>query len=379
MRTRIAVPGRMLVMLALFALPVMAAEEEGGRDWGYNKGFFFKQGNFELKISTRTQFRFTQTWFDEASTDEDRGDFSLPRTRLSFDGKAWYPWLSYKIQYDFTGHTTVGEVDFIGSTTEEAKSPDLRDLYLDLAKNPMAAVRIGQFKAPFGLQELTSSGSQEFVDRSIASVEFAPARQQGAMLWGMTGSKKFGYEIGLFNGNGRNQSANDNDGYMYAARVHFDPNGEYKLAETAVEHPDKVNCTFGLAWLMNQEDATADVDITTAEAFFGLKYRRLFVLADWYDRTEEALAGDIDSDGGVAQVGYFFIPKKLEVALRYSTLDPDTDTDDDEETEERVVLGWFFSRHELKFQADYGRLTVEAPGLPDEETEVFRAQFQIVF
>jgi phosphate-selective porin len=374
MRTRIAVPGLVLALAALFALPVMAAEDEGGREWGYNKGFFFKQGNFELKISTRTQFRFTQTWFDEASTDEDRGDFSLPRTRLSFDGKAWHPWLSYKIQYDFTGHTTDD------GTAEEAKSPDLRDLYLDLAKNPMATVRIGQFKAPFGLQELTSSGNQEFVDRSIASVEFAPSRQQGAMLWGMTGSKKFGYEVGLFNGNGRNQSANDNDGYMYAARVHFDPNGEYKLAETAVEHPDKVNYTLGLAYLMNQEDATADIDITTAEAFFGLKYKRLFVLGDWYDRTEEAPAGDFDSDGGIAQVGYFFIPRKLEVALRYSTLDPDKDTDNDKETEERIVFGWFFSRHELKFQADYGRLTVEDPlSSTEEETEVFRAQFQIVF
>ncbi|MGH9798331.1 MAG: porin, partial [Candidatus Polarisedimenticolia bacterium] len=273
MRTRIAVPGLLLALLALAGAPATAAEDEGGREWGYNKGFFFKQGVFELKISTRTQFRFTQTWFDAASTDEDRGDFSLPRTRLSFDGKAWYPWLSYKIQYDFTGHTTVEEVDFTGTTTEDAKSPDLRDLYLDLAKNPMAAVRIGQFKAPFGLQELTSSGNQEFVDRSITSAAFAPSRQQGAMLWGLTGTKKFGYEVGLFNGNGRNQSANDNDGYMYAARIHFDPNGEYKLAETAVEHPDKVNYTVGVGYLMNQEDATADVDGTTMEAFFALKYK----------------------------------------------------------------------------------------------------------
>ena len=72
-------------------------------------------------------------------------------------------------------------------------------------------LKAGQFKAPFGRQELTSSGNQQFVDRSIASVLFAPARQIGLQIGGQFG---FGtavpdmitYAGGIFNGNGINRT-----------------------------------------------------------------------------------------------------------------------------------------------------------------------------
>lgn len=367
MRSGFGITAMGVVLATALAVPA-TAQEEGGKDWGYNKGFYFRQGNFELKLSTRTQFRFTQTMFDAASIDEDRGEFTLPRTRLSLDGHAYHPWLKYKIQYDFTGDDDSGGTE---------KRPDLRDLYVDFTKNGAASVRLGQFKAPFGIQELTSSGNQEFVDRSIASVEFAPSRQQGAMLYGATREKTFGYAVGLFNGNGRNKATNDNDTYLMAARINFDPNGEYKLSETAVDHPDKVNYTIGAAWQTNAEDAAGDLDETSVEGFFGLKYKRLFVLADTYTRTLEDPLGDVDSDGTIAQVGYFFVPKKFEVSVRWSEFDPDADADDDSLTETRIGFGWYFSKHELKFQADYG--TIEDDSDPTADLDVFRAQLQIVF
>jgi phosphate-selective porin len=367
MRTRLVLAALAVILAPALAAPA-AAEEGGTKEWGYNKGFYFKSDRFDLKISTRSQFRFTQTEFDDASASEDKGEFTIPRARLSFDGHAYYPWLTYKIQYDFVGRNITG-----------TNSPDLRDLYLDLAKNKAAAVRLGQFKAPFGIQELTSSGNQQFVDRSITSVEFAPSRQIGAMLHGATGKSKFGYEVGLFNGNGRNRPSNDNDGYMYAARVHFDPAGEYKLSESAVEHPSKTLWTIGAAFLSNATDAAADETDNTLEGFFALKYKGLSVLANAYRRTEEQAVGpDVDADGALAQVGYFFIPKKLEVAVRWAEFDPDTDVSGDTQTETRVGFGYFWSQHNLKFQADYGRIEDESSGT-DEETNFFRAQFQIVF
>ena len=51
-------------------------------------------------------------------------------------------------------------------------------------------LKAGQFKAPFGRQELTSSGNQQFVDRSIASVLFAPARQLGLQIGGQFGKSE---------------------------------------------------------------------------------------------------------------------------------------------------------------------------------------------
>ena len=374
---RLCVTRAVLGSLMAFVLVVPAQAQEE-KEWGYNKGFYFRTSQFELKISTRTQFRYTYTMFDENSLTDDNGFFNLPRTRLRLDGFAYYPWLKYKVQYDFTGQVDAG-------ATPSRRSPDLRDLYFDLAAKPWTSVRLGQFKAPLGIQEMTSSGDQEFVDRSVASEAFAPSRQQGAMLWGTSFEKAFGYELGVFNGNSRNRNQNDNTGYMYVARVHWDPNGEYKLSESSLDNPGTPNWTIGAAYMLN--DTQADLLKTaeklgqqTLEGFFGLKYKGLFVLADYYSRSQEQAGGltDVDSDGAIAQVGYFFIPGKLEVALRWSQVDDNTDVQDEEETEERVGFVYFFSKHDLKLQADYGRIEDEA-SLTDEKTEVFRAQFQIVF
>ena len=361
------------LFLAASAAPALAQDEN---QWGYDKGFFFRTSKFELKISTRTQFRYTYNWTDENSLTDDNGYFTLPRTRLRLDGFAYYTWLRYKVQYDFTGQDDAG-------ASPARRSPDLRDLYFDLARNPRATVRLGQFKAPLGLQEMTSSGDQEFVDRSVASEAFAPSRQEGAMLWGTSFEKKFGYEAGVFNGNGRNRKTNDNTGYMYVARVHFDPNGEYKLSE--VDNPDKVNWTLGLAYMLNSTQASLlktaeDLRQTTGEAFVGLKYKRLFALADYYSRTQEQAAGapDIDSGGAIGQVGFFLVPRKIELAVRYSYFDEDKDTSNDREIEKRLGFGYYFSKHDLKFQADYGQVEDEA-SLTDNKTDVFRAQLQIVF
>ncbi len=375
MRTRIRAAVLGLALATTLAAPALAQDEN---QWGYDKGFFFRTSNFELKISTRTQFRYTYNWTDENSATDDSGYFTLPRTRLRLDGFAHYTWLKYKVQYDFTGQDDAG-------ASPQRRSPDLRDLYFDLARNPRATVRLGQFKAPLGLQELTSSGDQEFVDRSVASEAFAPSRQEGAMLWGTSFDKKFGYEAGVFNGNGRNRKSNDNTGYMYVARVHFDPNGEYKLSESAVENPDKVNWTVGLAYMLNSTQPSLlktaeDLQQTTGEAFFGLKYKRLFALADYYSRTQEQAAGapDIDSDGAIGQVGFFLVPRKVEVALRYSRFDENGDVVKNTEIEKRLGFGYYFSKHDLKLQADYGQVEDEASGT-DNKTDVFRAQLQIVF
>jgi phosphate-selective porin len=373
-----------------------------GFEWGYNKGFFFHNPQFELKISTRTQFRYTYRDFETDSVDRDSGAFNIPRARLRFDGYAWYPWLKYKIQYDFVGARDLCPSGGAGCDALQARS-DLRDLYFDITRQPWWSGRLGQFKQPLGLQELTSSGDQEFVDRSIASTLFAPSREVGAMLYGTSFEKKFGYETAISNGNGRNKTFDNNGGMRYTVRVHFDPNGEYKLSESAVDHYDTVNWTIGVAAMRNNQEAdiletTVPLRQDTGEAFFALKYKILFVMADYYLRTQEVApdpAADpepVDFNGFVTQVGVFVVPRKIELAARYSKVereleDPVTSaTTTTEGTEKRFGFGWYFSKHDLKFQADYGRTDFDADstlisgaGANGGVLDAFRAQLQIVF
>jgi phosphate-selective porin len=382
-----ALAGLALVIGGTGLAAAQTAQPEG-YEWGYNKGVFWRGPQFEVKLSTRTQFRYTYTMQDEDSLTADNGYFNIPRARLRLDGFAWFPWLKYKIQYDFTGN---GDLCPSGGSgcDPTLRRPDLRDLYFDVTRAPWASVRFGQFKAPFGQQELTSSGNQEFVDRSIASERFAPSRQQGVMLYGASFKRAFGYEGGLFNGNARNKNANDNPGYMYVLRVHLDHNYEEmdKLSEAAIDNPQKVKWTVGAAYMNNtlERDLTLDAQTLsqeTAEGFFALKYKRLFVLADYYIRNEEqalSTAPDVESDGYIGQVGLFLVPSKIEVALRYSEVDPNQDAENDTETEARIGFGWYFSAHDLKFQADYGQLESESKAPVDDTFEVFRAQVQIVF
>ena len=63
-------------------------------------------------------------------------------------------------------------------------------------------MKFGQFKAPFGRQQLTSSGAQQFVDRAIQDARYNDARETGLSLWGTLGANKLDWRVMMSNGNG---------------------------------------------------------------------------------------------------------------------------------------------------------------------------------
>jgi phosphate-selective porin len=402
-------------LLAGLATTLTAAEEatqpkKDDAQVGYDKGFYFRTPDFSLKLNGRLQTRFTAFDLDGAGSDVDNlSSFTIPRMRLSVGGHIYSPHVRYQIEYDLRGElvvtrVTADDTDGSGDLDEievgARQTAGLRWGYIDFTKYELAQLRVGQMKVPFGNQELTSSGSQQFVERSVASVAFSPSYDQGVQVSGRTKGKNFGYMAGAFNGNGtvsRNQILNNNKGFRYAARVHFDPTGEYKLEESAVDHPEKFNWTIGAAWTRAADDDAAELDATTLDYFFAFKYRPLSFTAEWFERSQENSAGpDTDLDGYIAQAGLFVVPKRLEVALRRSEVDPDSEVDDNEVVESRLAVNWFFMKHNFKLQLDYGVVTLREnnetlldliadgarPGLSvgdEADDKEFRAQLQIRF
>lgn len=55
--------------------------------------------------------------------------------------------------------------------------------YIDYAKYPAMQLRMGKFKQPFNLEELTSSNNIDFMERSYVN-QLAPAKKIGAMIFG---------------------------------------------------------------------------------------------------------------------------------------------------------------------------------------------------
>lgn len=397
-----------LAIAAIAAAPALAASEEKPQTAvdASKGGFTVKSGDNSLTFGAYGQIRFLGE--DRELGDSDPAgstgagvedgwspSFDVAKVRLSIRGTMYKPWLKYNFSYE------------LGRTSGESSSK-VKDAFLEVAKNPAASMRFGQFKAPFSLQELVGDQYQQFVDRGITN-SFAVSRDAGAMFFGSAVSGKLGYQAGLFNGAGESNRQDDQD-LLYAARVTFDPFGEFALREGTNDAPENHQLHLGLAFRGGEASRGGDTFTsagTTVRIFedadnqtaLGLelawKWRRLFATGEYYDQSTERqnpapALEDVDSDGWHVQAGWMAIPEKLELGLRYATVDANNDVDDDATTEARVGLNWFWKSHNLKLQTDLGQLEYEAnaPGRGSRLAEAtgqtlkdtqLRVQFQLNF
>lgn len=335
-----------------------------------SQGFVtFKSGDNALTFGAWGQFRATIDDKDEfdndtagtgvGTADGTSVSFAIVRLRPYLQGTVYKPWFKYKFEFAL-GPLKTDATNNIGNTR-------LSDGYIELAPVPEAVVRVGQFKVPFGMQQLTSDTRQEFVDRSIADAKFAPTRDVGLMLHGTAWEKKFGYQAGIFNGSGPNNPQEDRK-QMYAARVWIDPLGEYKLSESANDASDKNLLHLGLGYRggeVMRGTATAGVfedadDETAANLEVAWRWRRLFAMGEYFTQTDEmsnpTAGADVEARGWHAQFGVMVQQKQHELALRYAEVEPDKSVADAKQTEARLVYGYYIKGHNLKIQTDIGTI-----------------------
>jgi len=315
----------------------------------------------QLVISNRLQTRLTQT---DPEAGDSVGSFRIRRARTKFDGWVYSKRLTYEFQVDWT------------------EAPALRDAFFnyDVAGDRSFQIKAGQFKVPFGRQELTSSGSQQFVDRAIASSTFALGRDIGFQVHGLLANRTIEYRAGLFNGNGRNRTSNDNDAYQYNARVMWQPLGDVRYSESDFETKDSFLFAIAGNWESNDKHGATtgnDIKQTKIGGDIAVKYGGLFAFVEYFDadNTPEIGTG-FGSKGHTVQAGYFVIPAKLELAARYSEVDPSDLVPNNKRKESGVALGYFWNKHNHKVQADFLRVENELLSRKDNE---FRLQYQIAF
>ena len=332
-------------------------DDNGEAGWKKHAYFKSSDGKFSLELGSRVQFRFTQ---EDPDGGDSRGSFRVRRAKFSMSGVVYEYW-NYKIQAVWSG----------GSTS-------LEDAYFQYSKNKMAQLWLGQGKAFFGRQELTSSGKQQFVDRSITSERFAPGRDQGLGLVGVNENKTFEYNLGIYNGNGRNQSRDDNSEKMIVGRAVWTPFGEYKLEESALDYPDSGKLAIGGSFLSttNGNGAANEVDITRVGVEFAYKIHGFNTVGEYYNESADLPGGgDADTDGLYLQVGYLFPNKKFEIAGRYAVVSPDVAFSADE-IETGIAFSYYLKKHDYKLQADFRNIEDELSNTDDRE---IRVQLQIAF
>ena len=115
----------------------------------------------------------------------------IRRARLGMKGQIDKDF-KYEIQGTYGGDNGMGDT----STT-------LDIAFADYAVNPAAILRVGKFKMPFSLEQLTSSNNIDFMERSFANQnegEYIPSKETGVMVHG---SPMAGTSYGLAYSRGR--------------------------------------------------------------------------------------------------------------------------------------------------------------------------------
>ena len=353
-------------------------------------------GIAQVRINNRIQVRYTHEMPDDAVTlpgtggpGDNRGSFRIRRAKFKIDGWFYKQWLLYELQVNWPAVTGAN----IGALLEDA------NINWDITKgNRTFMVKFGQYKVPFGHEQLTSSGSQQFVDRSQVSDIYARGRDTGIQLWGRLLGDKIEWRAGAFNGNGLTRTINDNNEVQYNARLMFQPNGVVPLAaglgnsgplfsEGDFESTDKPIWAVAVNYEKNNFFRTTTAtdlrdDVWEFDGIF--KFKGFSATGAYFmrEREPEAAANGtpgvkFDSDGFYAQAGYLIGAKRQwEVVGRYGSFDPTSITGDNDQTEVRGGLNYYYMRHALKVQADYGRLKNKANG---QENDEFRLQTQFLF
>jgi phosphate-selective porin OprO/OprP len=300
----------------------------------------FIQVNFEDGDVSAFEGRFGQTAL------KDR--FRLRRARINMTGE-FAENFDFKIEGDFE------QSDGISSSRTDFSATDI---FVNWHQFPWAQIKVGQWKAPFGLEQLTPDTSLYTIERTLPTGAITPERQIGAQLWGKPFANIWPeqkdlltYYAGIFNGNGRNISNNDNNNFMYVGRLELMPfkskmwGGSFlKLGGDVLNSRDDkgTNISQTLNLLVNSDGSLSPCVLPGADE------RTAWSVDAWLELGPFDLIGEylqekvngrtvngvppgfanFTTDGFYVTGGYFLIPKKLQAVVQWQYLNPGQKGDD---------------------------------------------------
>lgn len=368
------------------------------------KGFTFTSpdGRFQLSLCGRGQFQYMYVDKDNVNGPaQDLSVWKVRRFKASMGGYAFTRDLTYRVQVDLTRSGTAQMME---------------DAWINYRFAEEARLQAGQFKIPFARAAITSDGALQFVDRANAVDAFKPAYDVGAMVQGKAAGGKVGYNAGLFNGTGQSATRTTNSG-AWAARAVFSPFGEMPYSEPDLAQTPAPLLALGANYFANTLkrngnstfldtttsnppyagtsgwlgkaaantaifDNTERVDVGTYGFDAAFKWRGLSVQGEYFGGRAEGKSNGrtAHARGYYAQAGYFLLPKHLEVAARYSCVDPNRNSDRDLQVEAAGAVSYYFEGHNLKLQGDYTNIHVQrAVGQQATDDKQLRVQAQVAF
>lgn len=363
-------------------------------------------GNFEWGIGGRIMADYAL--YDD-DTDINGNEVGLSdgheirRARLEMDGTLWKVW-GMKLQLDFADNAV-----------------DIKDAFISYSGFNNVDLKIGNFKEPFSLEELTSSKYITFMERSTPVNTFAPSRNLGiAAYTGFADSVTL--SGGVF-GSGID-SGSDDDGTSYGTtgRVTFSPIHEegrvihlggaasYRSTDQndTVRFRDRFETHISSVRLVDTADI-AGVDnimrygLEAAGVWDRFSLQSEYIMADV--SRESGFGSDVDFDGYYVYGSMFLTddtrPYKFssgsfdkvspsstvgkggigawELGLRYSSVDLSDGAIIDGGDQDLLTVGlnWYATKN-VRFMANYNQVLEHDGGnFPGAEPAAFQARAQV--
>lgn len=154
----------------------------------FRDGFSFESGDKKNSIAITGRIHGDYRSYDVTSSGATTAD--------TFDVRRAYLGISGRIAQDFTFEVT--------ADVAQTAAPQLDVAFVNWEIAPSLQFRMGQFKMPMSLEELTSSRFIDFQERSLVNNQ-VPAKERGLMFHGSPYTGVF-YGLALSNGAGKNNN-----------------------------------------------------------------------------------------------------------------------------------------------------------------------------
>jgi phosphate-selective porin OprO and OprP len=318
---------------------------------------------------------YTQVRYQSLQESGKKDGFDIRRARLDLKGAISERW-DYRMQLDF------------------ASSPKILDATVGFRFGDYLKITTGQFKVPLSMENLTASNKMESIDRAQV-VEALVAR--GKDVIGNHNGRDIGlqlsgsfiriddrflidYALGVFNGTGINPSSvntsrdfagrdtygsivDNNEAKDFSGRLLFHPIAGLDIGGSYYNGYD--------VWTISKtEPAKSQVRKRAgAELSYSLND---FSIKGEYIQGRDA---KVDKGGWYAQAGYYFVPKKFQVVLKYDTYDPDLDKSKNISTNYVTCLSYYFN----DFTRLQGSFTYRNEESTQINNDVIALQLQIGF
>ncbi len=342
-----------------------------------------KEVSLSLGGLIQAQGDFGDRGDDRFSDANDR--FYLRRARLNASGHFMEDF-DFRLEMDLAGS--------LGNTT--GYRAQMTDGYINWSHYAAANIRAGQFKTPFGFEQLYADPRLLTIERSMVNDRLTLNRQIGVQLGGDLLDKRLSYAVGSFNGSGTNTNANDNDKFMWVGRLSAVPvkagtadspltwsvgGNAFSTEDTALSQTsdfrfDSTPTTPAADNLFTGKRKGYGVDTQLLVGPFELWAEALQVR---WEATDGRPRPTLDSKGFYVQAALYVVPKKFQVVAKYETFDPNSDASNDDTNTTTVGLNYYIKGHDLKVMVDYLHSEIASRPAKDDTDNKVIARLQVAF